>query len=183
MPRVLNVHRRLVPVDPETVAPLLDGLSGPDDRLWPHHRWPAMRLDPGLEKGAVGGHGPVRYRVDEYVPGRRVRFGFDPARGIARGFRGHHELEIVATDGGTELRHVIEARCSLSAWARWIVVIRPLHDALMEDALDRAERETTGRPPGDRPLSWWVRLLRAAGRPRARASRSEGSPLGPRSER
>ena len=167
MPRIRNVHRRALPVAPETLAPLLDGLAGPDDRLWPHQRWPAMRFDPGLEVGATGGHGPIRYRVAEYSPGRYVRFDFDPGRGLARGFHGGHSFRIQAGEGGSEMVHVLEARCPLGAWLRWVAVIRPLHDALVEDALDRAEREITGRPAGDRPLSWWVRALRARAPPRA----------------
>jgi hypothetical protein len=161
---VRNVHHRIFPVAPEALGPLLDGLAGPDDRLWPHDRWPAMRFDHGLRVGAAGGHGPVRYSVGEHVPGRRVVFPFDPDRGIARGFHGHHRFEISAVEGGAELRHVLEARCTPWVWLRWVTVIRPLHDALIEDALDRAAGAVTGSAVPPRPHSWWVRFLRAAAR-------------------
>jgi hypothetical protein len=159
---VRSVHHRIFPVAPEVLGPLLDGLAGPDDRLWPHDRWPAMHFDQGLRVGARGGHGPVRYSVGEHVPGRRVVFPFDPHRGIARGFHGHHRFEISAAEGGAELRHVLEARCTPWAWLRWVTVIRPLHDALLEDALDRAAAAALGSPAPRRPHSPWVRLLRAA---------------------
>ncbi|UNO43730.1 DUF2867 domain-containing protein [Streptomyces sp. MST-110588] len=35
-----------------------------------------MRFDRPLGVGAYGGHGPVRYRVSAYDPGRRIRFDF-----------------------------------------------------------------------------------------------------------
>ena len=76
MVTIRNVHLRVYPVPPERLAPLIDGLAGPDDRLWPHDRW-------------------------------------------------------------------------------------PLHDALLEDALDRAAGAVLGTPVTPRPHSWWVRLLRS----------------------
>ncbi len=161
MVTIQNVHFRAYPVPPERLAPLIDGLAGPDDRLWPHDRWPAMRFDRGLREGARGGHGPVRYHVAELVPGRRVVFPFDPDRGATRGIQGEHRLEVSAVEEGAELRHVIEARCTLEAWVRWVAVIRPLHDALLEDALDRAAGAVLGTPVTPRPHSWWVRLLRS----------------------
>jgi hypothetical protein len=42
----------------------------------------------------------------------------------------------------------------------WSTVVRPLHDALIEDALDNAERETTGTVAEPAGWSWWVRTLR-----------------------
>ena len=157
---IRNVHVRTFPVPPARLAPLIDGLAGPDDRLWPHDRWPAMRFDHGLREAARGGHSPVRYHVAEHVPGRRVVFPFDPDRGATRGMHGEHRFEVFEVEGGVALRHVIEARCAPGAWLRWLVVVRPLHDALLEDALDRAEGMVDGKPVTPRPHSWWVRLLR-----------------------
>jgi hypothetical protein len=44
----------------------------------------------------------------------------------------------------------------------WPLAVRWLHDALIEDALDRAETATAARPVPARRWSPWVRLLRAA---------------------
>jgi len=97
-----NVHERRVPVPAATAEALLDSLAGPEDRSWPRQQWPAMRFDRPLGAGARGGHGPVRYTVEEYVPGRRVRFRFlGPT-----GFDGYHEYEVpVEDDSACRLRH------------------------------------------------------------------------------
>ncbi len=157
--RVYNVHERQIDVPADRVGALLDGLSGPTDRLWPGDRWPAMEFDAPLGKGAKGGHGPVKYSVSEYEPGCRVVFAFDDS-GIAAGFQGTHCFEVLPSGDSTVLRHVIDAECPFGQWLRWVVAIRPLHDALLEDALDRAQREFNVGP--DKPAQWsaWVRFLR-----------------------
>ena len=174
MLRIHNVHARTFPVSAERLGPLIDGLAGPDDRLWPHDRWPPMRFDQGLREGARGGHGPVRYHVAELVPGRRVVFPFDPDRGATRGIHGEHRLEVSAVEGGAELRHVVEARCTLGAWVRWLAVIRPLHDALLEDALDQAAGHVTGTRVTPRRHSRWVRILRSVALRRRPSRRARG---------
>jgi len=51
------------------------------------------------------------------------------------------------------------------------LMIRPLHDALIEDALGNAERACGGTAPR-RPWSLWVRILRAAWQLRRRRGAS-----------
>jgi hypothetical protein len=149
---IRNVHERPLDTDPAAVGALIDSLAGPGDRLWPRRRWPAMRFDRPLGVGAVGGHGPIRYAVEEYEPGVRIRFRFSaPA-----GFRGYHEYE--ATPG--RLTHRLVMTTHGLARLSWPLVFRPLHDALIEDSLDTAER-SLGLGPR-RPAQWsaWVRMLR-----------------------
>ncbi|MFF7989731.1 SRPBCC family protein [Kitasatospora xanthocidica] len=153
---VLNIHERTVPAPAETVGALIDGLAGPDDLLWPGSAWPRMRLDGPLAVGAAGGHGPIRYTVVGYAPGRWVRFRFDGPRG----FDGHHEFTVHPAGGATVLRHTIAMRLSGSGRLTWPLAIRRLHDALIEDSLDRAVRACGGTLA--RPARWspYVRLLR-----------------------
>lgn len=118
-----------------------------------------MHLASGLAPGSRGGHGPIRYRVVEHVLGERVRFAFEPER-LSRGLVGHHRFEVEPRPDGAVLRHVLDAEASGTAMLRWLLVLRPLHDALLEDALDLAERRVTGC--ASRPPRWglWVRALR-----------------------
>ncbi|MEV2278767.1 SRPBCC family protein [Nocardiopsis sp. NPDC049922] len=165
---VHNLHERRLPVAPEHVGALVDALSSPDDPLWPRHHWPAMLLDGPLAPGARGGHGPVRYTAEEYLPGRLVRFRFE----APRGFDGFHELT-VRPDGpeGAVLRHLVSMRLRGPARLTWPLAFRWLHDALLEDCLDRAERGLTGTVRAPARWSPYVRLLRSLASRRSSASR------------
>jgi hypothetical protein len=110
--------------------------------MWPRDRWPPLTDD------RVGflQHEPL-----DHVPGRARRYrilGPD-------GFTGWHGWEV----GGTMLRHVVEADCK--SWSRlaWPLLIHPIHDALHEDVLDRAET-ALGGAPAQREWPKRVRLLR-----------------------
>jgi hypothetical protein len=160
---IRSVHERRLPAAAAEVGALLETLASDDDRLWPRDRWPAMRFDRPLDArapadplrvGAYGGHGPIRYQVSAHEPGRRVVFAF------SGGLDGEHRFEVEPAGAhAAVLRHVLQAHPS--GWIRlaWPLALHQLHDALIEDALDRAELAFGGRPPA---RSWplWVRLLR-----------------------
>jgi len=160
--RVINVHERQLGVAAATAGDLIDRLASDHDVMWPGEQWPPMRFDRPLEVGAVGGHGPICYVVDAYEAGQTIRFRFTSPRG----FRGGHRFEIneVSPDH-VILRHTIEMRTTGSANLSWLIAIKPLHNALIEDALDRAELFAGGRPRV-RGWSLWVRFLRWAMRKR-----------------
>lgn len=153
---IRNVHERVLSVSPDQVAPLIDRVAEPGNPLWPADHWPPLELDRPLGVGADGGHGPIRYTCTSYQPGRRAEFTFAPGLLI----RGTHTLDVLPFQGGTLLRHELTGR--FTPWGRliWSVGIRWLHDALIEDLLDRAAT-AVGHPP-TRPARWspWVRLLR-----------------------
>ena len=154
---IRNVHERVINAPLEPLGVLLDGLGQKGDRLWPSRYWPPMVLDRPLAPGADGGHGPIRYHVSEYEPGRRVRFTFHPRTGIV----GAHELSLDAVDEKrTRIRHVLIGRTSGTMRGKFPVMVEPLHDAVVEDLFDNAERETTGTVV--RPAKWSprVRVLR-----------------------
>jgi hypothetical protein len=160
--KVINIHQRLLPAAPERVGALIDTLASPHDALWPRRDWPRMAFDRPLGVGARGGHGPVRYFVESYTPGQAIRFRFTGPRG----FDGWHALEVLdATRQHCVLEHRIEMRAR--GWARlsWPLFFRPLHDAVVEDALTVAE-ESLGLAPRAVPWSWYVCLLRWLASPR-----------------
>ncbi|WP_410571673.1 SRPBCC family protein [Amycolatopsis sp. cmx-4-61] len=160
---VRNVHTRRFPATRAHLAELLDTLGTPGDRLWPVADWPPTRLDGPRVPGTPAGHGPVRYVLEEVTPDR-LGFRFTAPAGV----HGHHSFSI---DDDT-LTHELVA--SLHGWARltWPLFFRPLHDALLEQLLDRAELAVTGRI--GRPVRWspYVRFLRGLGKIRSRRTRS-----------
>lgn len=153
-----NWHERTLAVPPPAVGALVDSLSSAEDKLWPTDRWPSMVLDQGLTVGARGGHGPIRYDVETYVPGRHVRFRFRSPRG----FDGYHEYLVEADGaGGTVLRHRLVMATHGMARLSWAMLYRPLHDALIEDSLDRAALSLGLPLPARHEWSVYVKVLRA----------------------
>jgi len=155
--QVRNVHERRFSLPPATVGALIDSLASHDDRLWPCCNWPPMRFDRPLAAGAVGGHGPVRYIVEEYHPGKSILFRFT----APRGFNGTHHFEVEELEGMTVLRHVIEMRTTGLALLSWPLAIRSLHNAAIEDCFDQAAISLKADLPHPARWSVYVRLLRA----------------------
>lgn len=154
--KVRNVHHRELPVAADLVGSLIDTLASPQDALWPTRSWPRMEFDRPLGVGAAGGHGPIRYVVEEYLPGRAIRFRFT----APRGFDGTHGYECVVEPGRPPvLRHTLAMSARGMALLSWPLVFRPLHDALLEDSLARAQA-SLGVEPEVRPWSPWVKFLR-----------------------
>ncbi|MGA4848367.1 SRPBCC family protein [Streptomyces sp. G5(2025)] len=148
---VRNEHERLVEAPAEAVGALLDRLSAEDDPIFPAPGWAPMAFDRPLGVGAAGGHGPVRYAVTEYEPGRRVRFAFTPPG------EGFHEFTVEPRgEGRCLVRHVLEARWRGLDVLLWPTAVRPVHDSMMEELFDNIERVVAGGCA--RPVRWTPRL-------------------------
>ncbi|WP_405705459.1 DUF2867 domain-containing protein [Streptomyces sp. NBC_00069] len=141
---VRNIHQRIVQAPADTVGALVDRLATPDDPLFPTPVWPAMVLDRPLAVGADGGHGRVRYRVAAYEPGRSVRFDTtDPGIG-----EGHHRFDVEPLGPDScRVVHVLELTMGAVAFALWKLAIQPVHDTMVEETFDNAERAALGRLP------------------------------------
>jgi hypothetical protein len=116
-----------------------------------------MVLRDGLVIGSKGGHGPIRYSVHRHEEGRVAQFRFTRPRGWngTHGFMAH-----ALPHGGTRLMHVLEMQATGMGILLWVLVFRPLHDALIEEALDRVGDEL-GCPASTPPTrSARVRFLR-----------------------
>jgi hypothetical protein len=137
----LRTHR-LNASPAEEGGALIDSPAGPHDGLWARDLWPEMRFDRPLGVGADGGHGPVLCAVEAYEPGRRVRFRFAAPR-------------------GSDLHHLLATRLRFPARLTYPLLWLPLHDALIEDSLDRAVRTLTRAVQSPARWSPYVRLLRA----------------------
>jgi len=163
--RVFNVHERVLDVRAAAVGPLLDGLGGPNDALWPSPQWAPMRLDGPLAVGVAAGHGPLRYRVSAYEPDRRIVSTLEPRQRLS-GWHGF-EIEPLGPEQ-TVLRHTVDAQAHGRMRVLWPCVVRPVHDGIVEQILDRAEIALGTGPVRATRLSVIARLARWIGRPRAR---------------
>jgi Protein of unknown function (DUF2867) len=133
-----------------------------------------MELDGPVALGASGGHGPLRYRVTDYRPQRLIEFTMLPGQGLD----GTHTFSVrQAGPAATLVRHVAEPRLRGSMRLLWPLGVRWIHDAVLEDLLDRAEAAVGAGPA--RPARWspWVRLLRRLHGPRARPVPVPETPL------
>ncbi|MGH2741748.1 MAG: SRPBCC family protein, partial [Thermoleophilaceae bacterium] len=126
-----NVHTREIAAPAEAVGELLEGMGRSGGRLWPADRWPTapMHFDRGLEVGSSGGHGTIRYVVEDHEPGRSVVFGFAPEMALD----GIHRLDVESLGPRlTRLTHTLDARVEprlrLAA-----PVLLGYHDAMVED--------------------------------------------------
>ena len=154
--QVINKHKRIINQPKQRVSELLETLSNKDDKIWPNNNWPAIRFKNGLKVGSIGGHGPIRYKITNYKIGENIYFEFIKPSG----FIGFHYFEIKENDADkTEVIHIINMRVFGLSMFYWLFIIRWLHDALIEDALDNIENEFSTKK---KITNWslWVKFLR-----------------------
>lgn len=167
--KVHNIHERELAGDPWEIGRLIDSLATPEDRLWPRKLWPAMKFDRPLGKGAEGGHGPIRYFVEDYIPGKSIRFRFTGPRG----FNGFHGYDVVIEgESRAILRNTLIMETGGWAAISWPLIFGPMHDALLEDSLALAQAQL-GENPAVPSWSPWVKFLRwilSQGKARAQAA-------------
>jgi hypothetical protein len=92
--KVLNIHKRTINQPKDKVTELLKTLSTENDRIWPKEKWPEMKFKEGIQIGAKGGHGPIRYSTEKYNPNEIIQFRFSKPNG----FNGIHKFEIKELD-------------------------------------------------------------------------------------
>ena len=153
---VLNIHCRTLNAPLPKVADIVATIASKNDQIWPTEQWPPMRFKEGVKVGAKGGHGPIRYTIEIFDPHALIQFRFNKPRG----FNGIHKLALKEIQGGrTEIVHTISMTTDEKATTLWLLAIRPLHDALIEDAFDKLENQLSDESKTS-PWSWWVKLLR-----------------------
>lgn len=154
--KIENVHSSVYPVSTSELGWVLDTLSSNNDLIWPTELWPAMKFKNGLVIGSSGGHSPIRYSVEKYIPEKLVVFRFlSPS-----GFEGTHSFEVESRgDKEAQLTHRIAMNAVGTAKFSWPVIIRPLHDALLEDCLAKVS-VSLGLEPKKLEWSNWVKFLR-----------------------
>ena len=153
--KIVNQHQRSLKAPAELIGSLIDSLASEEDQLWPWQRWPRMKFDRALSVGAKGGHGPIGYVVEDYIPGNRIVFRFTNPKG----FDGFHRFNLIHEQNICWLQHRLEMNTRGFARISWPLIYRPLHDALIEDSLATAQLNLHQQPDIYR-WSLWVKFLR-----------------------
>ncbi len=154
--KVLNIHTRIIDQPIKSIIPIFESLASQNDRIFPIEHWSKMKLFGAKKVGTKAGHGIIKYTISKYISGKIIQFEFTSPKG----FKGHHKFELSAIDiDKTELTHVINMKTTGHGTFFWIFVIRWLHDALLEDCLDKVENHflTTALKSKWSP---WVEILR-----------------------
>lgn len=154
--KVLNIHKRTLNQPKNKVTELLKTLSTENDRIWPKEKWPEMKFKDGIQIGAKGGHGPIRYSVEKYNPNEIIQFRFSKPKG----FNGIHKFEIQELGKEkTEIKHTIDMTTAGKGTLIWTFAIRSLHNALIEDGFDKLENNFSEH---QKSTSWnfWVKFIR-----------------------
>ncbi|MCK6541208.1 hypothetical protein L6Q79_00840 [bacterium] len=153
--KVINIHTREIGQPKADIAKLLNTLATENDMMLATDKWSPMKLDKGLQVGSKGGHGPIKYVVTEYQPEKSITFQFNLI-----GFNGYHRFDINEVEPNkTELTHIIDMTTTGSATLKWVLAIRWLHDAYIEDAFDKIENQFT-KDKKSSEWNWWVKILR-----------------------
>jgi len=155
--KVTNIHKRVIHQSKDKVSKILDSLSSKDDQLWPNEQWPPMVFRKGLSEGAIGGHVPIKYSIQKYIPGNTIEFKFIKPDG----FKGIHKFEITELDSKkTEIKHTIKMSLSGKGVLTWYLAIKWLHDALLEDCLDKVESHFLQEPKSTKWNVWVCMLMK-----------------------
>ncbi|MBS1508287.1 MAG: hypothetical protein JSS79_16730 [Bacteroidetes bacterium] len=153
--KVINIHTREIQQPKTEIVKLFKTLATDNDMMLATDKWSPMKLDKGLQVGSKGGHGPIKYFVTDYQQDKSITFQFD-----LTGFNGFHKFELKELETHkTELCHIIDMTTTGSATLKWLLAIRWLHDAYIEDAFDKVENHFT---INKKRSEWnlWVRALR-----------------------
>lgn len=153
--KVINQHKRIINQPVSIIGAMLTTLATANDLMIATNKWPAMKLDKGLQIGSKGGHGPIKYFVKDYQPEKQVTFQFDMP-----GFDGFHQFELIEiSENQTELSHLLQMKTTGLATLKWVFVIRWLHDAYIEDCFTKVENSFLDQKKTNK-WSWWVKKLR-----------------------
>ncbi|KJS02197.1 MAG: hypothetical protein VR65_05970 [Desulfobulbaceae bacterium BRH_c16a] len=154
--KTINIHKRTIGQSIGVISDILNTLSSNDDKLWPKEKWPPMIFRKGLTVGAIGGHGPIKYSINTYIPGSSIEFTFVKPDG----FKGVHRFEVTEIENNkTELKHTIDMMLSRKGILTWHIAIRWLHDALIEDCFDKVENQFSTNIK-ETKWNFWVVFLR-----------------------
>lgn len=159
--KVINIHCREISQPKSELAKIFETLATENDLMLATDKWSPMKLDKGLQVGSKGGHGPIKYFVIDYQKDASITFQFD-----LPGFNGFHKFELSELEPNkTQLKHTIDMRTTGAATLKWVLAVRWLHDAYIEDAFDKVENHFL-KDKKSSEWSLWVKALRKIMKPK-----------------
>jgi len=154
--KIINIHQREYNHPLSDLSKIFETLATDNDLIWPKEKWNPMILDNGLCVNSSGGHGIIRYYISRYEDRKLIEFRFvEPKE-----FVGIHCFELIPiADDRTIIKHTINAQLNVKGLILWYLVVKWLHDALLEDCLDKIENnlEQSNAKTNYNP---WVKILR-----------------------
>src|SRR5713226_3693983 len=160
--KILCVHEREMHGSIEQVGEIVKTHGSSIDRMYPHELWPKTQMegsDGPPEVGRIANRGALRFIMTSFEIGIKVHYSWkfiEPA-----GFDGYHQTDVEDRGNGKLLFKTfveMETR-GLKATLLWLFVMRPLHNAIVEDCFDKIERQLGLSPKGHK-WSLWVKTLR-----------------------
>lgn len=145
--KVTNIHKRIINQPKQEVGKLFETLATENDKVWPTENWHPMKFKDGFKVGSTGGHGPIGYSINNIYKNEFIEFKFVKPKG----YKGIHKFELIKlTDNSTEIKHTIEVDLNGFDFLGWAIIVKYLHDALLEDCFDKVENQFGGnkKKPG-----------------------------------
>lgn len=135
--QIHNIHERILHCAAEKAKILIDSFANKDAPLWPTKQWPRDHFDSPLQLGTIGGHGGTKYFLKEYITGKYLHFEFT----YPKNYMGNHTFTLTHLDPNTcLLQHSVTLKLKRLDTLWWYIVIEPVHNALIENAFDNAEK-------------------------------------------
>jgi hypothetical protein len=154
--QIINKHERVVKTEKSKIGQMLDEICIKEKTVWPRDRWPAIEFEKSMSVGVAGGHDGIRYTITKYIPGKYLECKFT----APVGFIGSHTFEIIEIDNSTcKISHISRITPKGKIRILWPIIMRPLHDAMLEDLFDNVEI-AAGLNPNKKRWSFWVKMLR-----------------------
>jgi len=139
---IRNTHRRWIARPAAEVFSALETVGTKDDRIWPAPSMPFERTPGPLRVGETReSHGMIRAVLDEFDPGRRLVWRADQSF-----LQGTHGFEVIETDTGCRVEHVLDADLAWWFVPVWVLKVRAIHDRILERLLQRLESERDQKP-------------------------------------
>lgn len=153
--KIFKIHQRFYKNNP-ILMNIIPQLCSPNQTIWPIENWPALQFNDGVKLEAHGGVATIRYRISEILPNSKIVFSFT----TPKQFNGIQRFDVNPIGlNMTEFKHTTEIVVGLKGYIYWHSIIKWLHNALMEDMLNKISGKVAGEEI-QTSYNLWVKTLR-----------------------